>query len=136
MFTKLWRILKWPVVFSGIFFNIWTMVLIQEENCINQCTVSALGLKTKAPLFFTFLWLKWEVHRVELHTKKSSFPHSTSSSPTSGAVILAVGTCWCAVQTSLWGLVVQLLDVLSVGSLQPPGPLGIAFMQRRIQGEA
>ena len=57
------------------------------------------------------------------------FPHSTPSSPTSGAVIHAVGETWRrAVLTSLQGLAVQLLEVLPVGKFKPPAPPGAAYV--------
>ena len=39
------------------------------------------------------------------------------------------GACRCAVQTSLHGLIAQPLEVLLVGNLKPPAPLGTASVQ-------
>ena len=88
-------------------------------------------------LFFTPQGTE-ENHQVIILTYTSvtkSFTHSTSSSPTSGAVTQAMKTWRCAVLTSLQGLIVQQLEVLPVGNLKPLAPLGAAYVQRSIQME-
>ena len=77
-------------------------------------------------LFFTPQGTE-ENHQVIILTYTSvtkSFPHSTPSSPTSGAATHTMKTWRCIVLTSLQGLFPYLLEVLPVGNLQPPDPLG------------